>query len=593
MFWCDELLKRLDNGLDVQIINDSKTPSGRVHVGALRGVLIHDAVFRVLKEEKVAVRYLYGVDDYDPLDELPAGNKEFFAPYLGMPLCNVPAPPGSDAPDIAHYFISEFFDVFKELGVEPEIYHMRDVYRAGRFNEAIDRILRNAEKVRQIYLRVSGSERAEHWYPFQAICESCGRIGTSEVFDYDGKEVSYRCRTDLVSWATGCGYEGKISPFDGNGKLPWKLEWVAKWAEFPVSIEGAGKDHSTKGGSRDVSGRILGELFSLKPPVNIPYEFFLVGGAKMSSSKGLGVSAREMADFLPPELLRFLMIRPRPNKPVNFEPDEMSINKLFNEYDRYHHKVTGEEQEPSLEDRRIYDLSDIRKQSDYYAESFQTVTALVQMPHLNVEEEVAKRKGSQLTAVEKDRLADRVKAASYWLNHYAKDDEKLVLQPALPESAERLSHTQRAFLHQLADRLPEVDWDESSIQGLTFEVARLTPLKQSMAFAAIYCVLLDKSAGPKAGNLLAFLDRAFVTNRFLETSFDMSAYLNEAAMSYAEFDEWSAVNESKISSVSVDEEIKTEFVGIRFTSKERVQRIWVKAATEAQLTKIRKRCEKE
>ncbi|MCB1053622.1 MAG: lysine--tRNA ligase, partial [Acidobacteria bacterium] len=319
MFWADEILEHIQGE---QTINDSKTPSGRVHVGALRGVLIHDAVFQVLKEKKVPVRYLYGVDDYDPVDEIPAGMGEIYREHLGKPLFSAPPPPGSSAGDMAEHYISEFFDVFKDLEVHPEIYRMRDVYRSGRFNSAIDRILSHAADVRRIYFEVSNSVRPESWFPFQTICEQCGRIGTTEVFAYDGKEVSYRCRRDLVKWAEGCGYEGKVSPFDGKGKLPWKLEWVAKWAEFPVTIEGAGKDHSTRGGSRDVSEKILREVFGLNPPLNIPYEFFLVGGAKMSSSKGLGASAREMCDFLPQDLLRFLMIRPKPQRPVNFEPDE-------------------------------------------------------------------------------------------------------------------------------------------------------------------------------------------------------------------------------------------------------------------------------
>lgn len=581
MFWCDELLKRLDRNAGVQIINDSKTPSGRVHVGALRGVLIHDAVFRVLKEEKIDVRYLYGVDDYDPLDELPAAHREFYKPYLGMPLCNVPAPPESNAPDIAHHFISEFFDVFKELGVDAEIYHMRDVYRSGRFNEAIDRILQQAQRVREIYLKVSGSERASDWYPFQVVCESCGRIGTSEVYAYDGKEVSYRCRPDLVSWAVGCGYSGKVSPFDGKGKLPWKLEWVAKWAEFPVTIEGAGKDHSTKGGSRDVSARILRDLFDLRAPVNIPYEFFLVGGAKMSSSRGLGVSARAMADFLPAEILRFLMIRPKPNKPVNFEPSETSITKLFNEYDRYHHKVTSADQ-VSLEDRRIYDLSDIRAQGDYYAESFQTVTALVQMPHLDVEHEVAKRKGSELSAVELDRLRDRIKAARYWLDHHATDEERLILQEQLPAGASQLGHAQRAFLHDLAGRLGTCDWQEDLIQAEIFEAARFTPLKQSFAFQAIYRVLLDKEAGPKAGNLLAFLEREFVVARFRELKVNQALYLSEVALDPEELEQWAEQHRGAVSQVVVEEHrVDGKFyTAICFVSKDRQQRVWTLADSE-------------
>ena len=149
------------------------------------------------------------------------------------------------------------------------------------------------------------------------------------------------CRVDKVvnpklNLGRGCGYEGKVSPFDGRGKLPWKLEWVAKWVKFPVTIEGAGKDHSTRGGSRDVSEACLRAIYNIEPPLRVPYEFFLVGGAKMSSSKGVGASARDMANLLPPEVLRFLMIRTKPNSPVNFDVREEGIVKLFNEFDRFH-----------------------------------------------------------------------------------------------------------------------------------------------------------------------------------------------------------------------------------------------------------------
>jgi len=200
MFWCDQLLEKVAGP---QVINDSKTPSGRAHVGALRGVLIHDAIYRTLRERGTPVRYQFGVDDYDPLDELPAGQGEHFEKHLGAPLFTVPPPPGSKATDMADHYFSEFLEVFKELGVFPEIYRMRDVYRSGRFNEAIEMILNQAATVRRIYKEISHSDRPAHWHPFQAICESCGRLGTTEVSAFDGKEVTYTCRPDLVKWARG------------------------------------------------------------------------------------------------------------------------------------------------------------------------------------------------------------------------------------------------------------------------------------------------------------------------------------------------------------------------------------------------------
>ncbi len=547
MLWSDQIARKVSGS---QLINDSKTPSGRVHVGALRGVLIHDAVFRSLKEHGVAARYTFGVDDYDPLDEIPAGLAEHYTPYLGAPLCNVPPPPGSAATDVAEHYISEFFEIFRELGVDAEHYRMREVYRSGRFNEAIDTILRNAAAVRKAYLEVSGAKRPDNWFPFQVICESCGRIGTTEVTAYEDGEVVYACKEDLVTWARGCGQRGKVSPFDGRGKLPWKLEWTAKWTTFGITIEGAGKDHNTKGGSRDVAARCLREIFHKEPPLNIPYEFFLVGGAKMSSSRGVGASARDIADLLPPEVLRFLLIRPQPKQPVNFEPGEKFITKLFNEFDRTHTR-SFHDPKVSEEDKRVYLLSEIAPEGDYYDVSFPLILALLQLPHLlSIEAEVEKRKGSPLTAIELRHLRRRIASAKLWLDRYASEEERIVLQEALPAIAQELSVTARAFLHRLAAALATAPADEDALQALVFQVARRTPIDQPNAFQAIYRVLLARDSGPKAGNLLAFLDRGFVTTRFRELAYAESDLWRETAVSKADFAAWIGQHREQIRDVT-------------------------------------------
>lgn len=534
MFWCDELAAKVNGP---QTINDSKTPSGRAHVGALRGPLIHDAIFRTLKSKSVPVRYLFGVDDYDPVDEIPYGEAEHFEKYLGAPLCNTPPPPGSKATDMADHYITEYFGVFAELGIRPEFYRMREIYRTGKFNEAIDAILRKADVVRKIYKEVSGSERAEDWHPFQVICEKCGRIGTTVVSAYDGKEVVYECRPDLVKWARGCGHRGQMSPFDGRGKLPWKLEWCAKWRTFPVTIEGAGQDHSTKGGSRDVAMACLRAIFGQEPPLNCPYDFFLVGGAKMSSSKGIGVTSRDMADFLPPEILRFLLVRPPPRQPVNFEPSEVYIIKLFNDFDRYQQKFYHDEKAlPG--DKRIVEISQVDPEPAHWLADFQLVAALSQMPHLDLVAELEKRKGSPFTPVEKKHLEMRMRAARYWVERYATEEEKTRLAETLPARAQELSATQRAFLHKLAEVLPKVAWEGDAIQVGVFNAARLTPIDQPSAFKAIYRVLLDRENGPKAGNFLSFLDRDFVIRRCKELPVDATKFWEESGISTEQFQTW-------------------------------------------------------
>lgn len=549
MFWTEEVARKVHGP---QVINDSKTPSGQVHVGALRGVLIHDAVFQTLREGGLTARYLFGVDDYDPLDEIPAGQSEHFAAFVGAPLCNIPPPLGSQATDVAEHYIGEFFAVFDELGIKAERYRLRDVYRSGRFNEAIDAILRNADTVRRVYFEVSGSKRPERWYPFQVICECCGRIGTTEVTAFEGGEVVYACKPDLVTWARGCGYRGKVSPFDGRGKLPWKLEWAAKWEVLGVTIEGAGKDHNTKGGARDVAARCFREIFGKVPPANVPYEFFLVGGAKMSSSRGVGAAAREIATLLPPEVLRFLMIRTKPNQPVNFAPDENNITKLFNDFDRAHWRCYHDPK-ATVDDRRVYLLSEVEPHGDFFEPNFQLVLALLQLPHvLDLEGEIAKRKGVPLTEVELQHLRRRVIAASHWLEYYAREDERIVLQESLPTVARELRPAQTAFLHELARALETTPWEEEALQGCIFEVARLTPIEQPRAFQAIYCVLLARDAGPKAGNLLAFLDRDFVIHRFREVRCAIAEFWQETGITQDQFEVWVADHKKRITAVDAE-----------------------------------------
>lgn len=529
--WIDEIL--ITGGAQ-QLVNDSKTPSGRVHIGALRGVLLHDVINRKLKSAGIDSKFSYGIDDYDPLDGLPSDGQTDLDQYMGKPLCNIPAPRGSDKSDLAEHYISEFLEVFTRIGVKPEIYRMRDVYRSGSFNEAIDAILRNAASIRDVYLKVSGAKRSEDWHPFQVVCERCGKIGTTEVTAYDGKEVTYRCRPDLVKWAAGCGYTGKISPFNGNGKLPWKLEWPAKWHTFGVTIEGAGKDHCTSGGSRDVANACYEAVFKKTPPLNVPYEFFLVEGAKMSSSKGIGSSAKEMADFLPPEILRYLILRTVPKRTVNFSTSQEFLVKLFNDYDALVEKVKSGS--ATNDDRTLLAMTSPANEITLAdTVSFQVLTTLLQLPHIDPNVEIAKRLGVDTDSIPL-HVKRRVEAANYWIDQLATPEDKLILQQELPISVWSLTHSQRWFLNRLASTLQGAPRTDEALQSHVFDIARCTPIPQPMAFEAIYRALFDSHQGPKVGSLFNFLSTDFLEQRFSSALFSMKEALIETSTPFTEFE---------------------------------------------------------
>lgn len=539
--WYQSLTSKLQGK---QLVNDSKTPSGQVHVGSLRGVLIHDALYRALqKNDKVdEAKFIYGIDDYDPMDGLPADADESLKQHMGKPLCHVPAPAGSPATDLADHYTAEFLEVFAELGVEASIYKTRDLYNQGRFNSAIETILDNAATVRQIYKEVSGSIKADNWYPFQVICQSCGKVGTTQVDDYSDGLVSYHCRPDMVSWAQGCDHKGRVSPLDGSGKLPWKLEWVAKWITLGITVEGSGKDHCTKGGSHDVAERCLQRIFQQRPPLNIPYEFFLVSGAKMSSSKGVGSSARDMADFLPASVLRFLMIRTPPKRTVNFSTSQEYIVKLFNEYDQLMVK-DGQSHED------IASMQAMVQPANHHAcvqpVGFQLITALLQLPNKDIVGLITAR--YQLTDMQKQDLERRIESVAYWLEHFAEESDRVVLQEQMPESAAQLSDEQRAVLFVLAQALSvestQEQRDESYYQQLIFDTSRLIPIDSKLAFAALYCVLLDATQGPKGGSLLAYIDHDFLRQRLTSLLPDIERLLISSNISGQECLAWLDTNQ--------------------------------------------------
>ena len=402
MYWADELAAAVTGP---QVVNDSKTPSGTVHVGSLRGVVLHDAIARALRDAGHETRFLYGVDDLDPMDAQALLTPDAIDRYMGVPLSHVPAPDGSSAASYARHFVGQLFmGTFEGLGIHPEIYWMSDLYADGTMDPYIRIALDRAEVVRQVYLRVSNVEKAVGWLPVSIICENCGKIGTTLATDWDGETVAYACKPDYVAWARGCGHGGRVVPAGGRAKLPFNVDWAAKWSHFGVTIEGCGKDLGTKGGSRDRSDAVAREVFEREPPINVLYEFLNIGGKKMSTSKGTGASAHAMADTLPPELLRFLFLRHKPRKAIEFDPEGDAIPGLFDEFDRIAGAVAGREVRGELppEPERIFRASLVTEPDDLAAEAarfrpaFRHLALLVQVPGVDLDARMEAEKGAPL-----------------------------------------------------------------------------------------------------------------------------------------------------------------------------------------------------
>jgi lysyl-tRNA synthetase class 1 len=460
--WADELAARVSGP---QVVNDSKTPSGTVHVGSLRGPVILDVICRALRAAGHETTFLYGIDDLDPMDAQALLTPDAVERSMGVPLASIPDQAGDGHASYARHHAQAFIETFAHLGIQPDRYYwMSDHYAAGDMDPYIRKALDHAATVREIYRRVARVNHPEAWHPLSVICESCGRIGTTIVTDWDGERVRYECRADLVTWARGCGHSGWVSPFGGRAKLPWNLEWAAQWSLFGVTIEPCGKDLSTAGGSRDRADAISREVYDREPPIRVDYEFLNVGGKKMSTSKGQGAPAHEIVEIVPPEQLRLLFLRPRPNHAIEFVPEGTdAIPRLFDEFDRLAAATAGQpvkgELPPGYAAVFRYSLvdpaADVEAEARRFRPAFSHLALLVQVPGADITAHVVAEKGAALDPVEEGILRERLAAARAWLETYAPPAARMeVRRDALPPEAADLTPAQRAFLAHLIEELP-------------------------------------------------------------------------------------------------------------------------------------------
>jgi len=252
----------------------------------------------------------------------------------------------------------------------------------------------------------------------------------------------------------------------------------------------------------------------------------------MSTSKGLGVAAHEIVRVVPPEQLRLLFLRPRPQTAIEFDPiGSDAIPRLFDEYDRLADATAGRPVRGELpsghESVFRYSLldpaADVAAVAAAFRPAFGHLALLRQIPGVDVEARVEAEKGAPLTALERATLVERTGAADAWLATFAPEKARItVRREGLPDEATALEPDQRAWLAALAaaagGEVATAGGTTAPVSGdgwqaLIFSTAAGLGLAPGRAFGALYLAFLGRPNGPRAGWLLASLERSFVLDR--------------------------------------------------------------------------------
>lgn len=498
--WADEVAEAVADRPGPAVVSSGISPSGHIHVGNMREVLTADAVFRALTERGREARLHFVADSFDPLRKVyPFLDPARYTAMIGRPLSDVPCPCGAHR-SYAEHFLEPFLGALQRLGVQLEVVRADELYRSGRMTARIVEALRGRDACASILREWTGKEVGEEWSPFTALCPECGTMHRTQVLGFSEPD-----RT--IDFACACGATGSV-PMAGGGKLTWRVDWPARWKELGVTVEPFGKDHATRGGSYDTGVAIAREVFGCEPPFPVPYEWIsLKGQGDMSSSKGNVVSTAEMVEVIPPDVLRYVVLRERPTRSITFDPG-LPLLQVADELDA-----------------KTVDGSDPRAVALSRAGSFEPVG--VPLRHLVVVGQAARFDPGRAAEILRRTgypeaggaaLADRLAYAQRWLARFAPEDLRFVVAETLPEAATRLAPEQRAFLGRLAEAL-RPDLDDAGVHDTIYATAAQFPdVPAKHLFEAVYVALLGKPRGPRAGAFVRILGIDDCAKRFREAA---------------------------------------------------------------------------
>ena len=494
--WADVIAQNVLSRGKKHTVASGITPSGPIHLGNMREVVTADAVYKALVDKGADVRLIYIADTFDPLRKVyPFLSKDYEA-HVGKPLSEIPCPCGNHK-SYAEHFLLPFIEALHTLGIKPEVYRADVLYKEGKYVESIKKALINRDAIARILSEVAGREIESDWSPYNTICKECGRLSTTKVtgFDADKETIDYICK---------CGSAGTVS-MKGTGKLNWRVDWPSRWPLFGTTVEPFGKDHATAGGSYDTGKRIAREIYDYEPPYPIVYEWIMLKGkGAMHSSTGLAISINDMLEIVPPEVLRYLIIRQKPEKHIEFDPGLAFLN-LIDEYDQ----VEG--------DKRAYQLSSTQGTKPSKIPFRHMVTAVQIADDRGFEYLLTVLKRTDYDTSDVEAIRQRANNARNWLAKYAPLFVKFKVQENIPPQVKSFTKEQKLALMILADEM-EHGMSGQEIHDNLYKVAEQTGLDGKQVFETVYLALLGLKSGPRAGHFLASLEKDFVVRRFKEAS---------------------------------------------------------------------------
>ena len=496
MHWADFAALTLSKRGNNHIIASGITPSGEFHIGHLREILTGDMVTRACKDAGLNAEFVFIVDSADPLRKVYPFLSDEYQQYIGCPLATIPAPdengnPSGDGRSYAQHFLEPFLAALEQIDVRPRIIDNYTSYSNGEFAEKSRIACEKADKIREIIERVSGRELPSDWFPFNPY----GHNGSLDGVTVTGYEWPY------VHWEQD-GKPGKSDLNKAEGKLPWRIDWPAKWGWIGVTCEPFGKDHGAAGGSYS-TGVEISELFGDTPPNPLVYEWIsLKGQGAMSSSTGNTIGPLEALELVPPEILRYLIASTKPKKAITFDAG-MSLVELADEYER----LASRDIDAELADETLSRRQKVAVEDAEGALRMSIIGSVDRSPvpfrHLAMLAQV--KSDEEILGTIGDSLADRLSRMHSWINgpHFPEELRISVLK-------EQNVGLEPSIITALSNSMSNCEWNSKSIGEAISSAFKNNEIDGKEGYRTLYLAILGVEKGPRLAPILAEIDRNHV-----------------------------------------------------------------------------------
>ncbi|MEW6418102.1 MAG: lysine--tRNA ligase [Nitrospirota bacterium] len=466
-------------------------PSGFPHIGTFGEVVRTEFIINAIREFGFKTKLIVFSDDMDGLRKIPEGMPAWLKEHLGKPVSSIPDPFG-ECSSFSKHMNNKLIKMLDWMDIDYEFKSSRAMYETGEFDEGLKILLENYKSLEGIIAPTLSEKTLKTWYPFFPICENCGKVLTTIVKEVNLQNftVQYSC-TKNHGEVPGCGYDGEQSYLGGHGKVTWRVDWPLRWYSLKVDYELYGKDLIE---SFIVGEKIMNKVFKTEAPENMYYEMFLdETGAKISKSKGKGVTVEDWLKYGNIESLRLLMFKQlQKAKELSFKIIPWYVDNVIITSRDFHSNSNVKEHEFNFITR--FKAKDYTYPNISYMLICNLMTTLKTTNKNLIKDYLSKQKDLSRDDLESGFVDEVIEKAGRYYNDFIST-----------ETHEVTFSTDDIFYIGQVIGLLYNELTAEMIHNAIYEIAKRNNVEPQKLFKLLYLSLIGQEKGPRLGNFIKMI----------------------------------------------------------------------------------------